>query len=682
VLELSGDERGAVAVLVAVLILPLMLVLAFAVDTGNWWTHKRHLQTQADAGAFAGAQGPWFPVCDEAGIESAARQYAGNLGTGYNRQYTNSSNVHALLNSTAFYENGGSDFSDVGTPCYTLEQASAGNPAFLDVKAAELDLANIFGSIPGFSSVKVHTHARVEIQSVLQEDAVRPLAVRNDALYKCAHVQLWTTTGDGHFDSKLGSEFTSYSRTELADTSTQFQITGTATMPMKTDGNAPNVAVQVLLGSEDCAHTDAYADPDDSEIGVNFINVYKPDQTVGDGDGPALSSVSMPPGLSGCNPDPYFTVHGCTAAVKAYVKFAPGAVTSGSQNAFVWISSDGTNFVPAVAATDADGLYWTAGVPIGGESGPHPITVKWKQTYGTIPGPGKNPKDCSKGGGCEGSFDVAQQSFSATEDEDAVNSGKISLVQIADDNGLYANSLVQGTTHHFTITVRVRGLQNSLPTDPPTIIKTDVQRSKRTGLIDCGQGNGASADADAIRYGCPSGVYIWTEGSACVSPDSDPVDCVWPIGGERRQQIVRAIKDRITSTATGYGDSPYACSAGGSHWNFYRESGTFDLANFIDPTDPRLLPLIITSPADLSGNVNGNAIPVRAIATFYVTGYDGQSNSDNGEGCENEAYPASGSSKFKIWGHWIKYVPLGGGIGNGQWCDPSKFGDCIAVLTQ
>ena len=71
-----SSERGAVAVLVALLILPLTLLLAFAVDTGHWWTHKRHLQTQADAAAFAGGFGPWFPTCNEAEIEAKARQYS------------------------------------------------------------------------------------------------------------------------------------------------------------------------------------------------------------------------------------------------------------------------------------------------------------------------------------------------------------------------------------------------------------------------------------------------------------------------------------------------------------------------------------------------------------------------------------------------------------------------------
>lgn len=652
-----AGERGAVAVLVAFLVLPMVLLGAFAIDTGNWWTHKRHLQTQADAGAFAGGQGPWFPTCDETTIEQNVAGYSG--GT-YNQQYQTSGSVHVLLNSTNYIDNGGSDFSDTGTPCDTLAKGDEDHPAFVDVKATELNLANLFGSIPGFSSVTAHTHARVEIQGVQEENAVRPVAVRNPALYKCAQAQLWTTTSDGKLASALGSPFTSFTRTVLSDTSTQFQISGTATMPSNGDSQAPHVAAQIILGNTGCAVTDTYADPPGT-YGVDFINIYKSGITVGGGNPPELGSVSMPPGLSNCSPDPYFATGGCDAVVKAYVTFAPGATTSGSgRNAFVTI-----NGVDASAATDAGGSYWTASVPVGGESGPNPIVIDWKQTFGTVPN-GKNPKDCSKGQGCSGSFGVAQQAFGATNDEDVTNSGDIDLVQIAADGNSYANSLVQGSTHDFTITVRVKGLENSQPTDPPMVLRNSNQNSKRTGLVDCGQGSGAQQDASAIVNGCPLGVYIWPEGTSCVLPDNDPIDCVEAIPGNRRQKIASAIKDRING----------ACN----HWNAYRDSGSFDINNYIQPGDPRLVPLIITEPADLAGNSNGDPIPVRAIATFYVTGYDG--GAGNGQGCANEPFPGKGSDKFQVWGHFIKYVPAGGGVGNGKGCDPSKFGDCIAVLTR
>ena len=146
------DEHGAVAVFVAVLMLPLVLLMAFAIDTGHWWTHERHLQTQADAGAFASGQGPWFPACDEAAIEKQALASGNNPGDysggSYNQQYQTSGSVHVVLNSADYYDKGGSNFSDGGTPCETLANADENHPAFVDVKATESNLANFFGASP------------------------------------------------------------------------------------------------------------------------------------------------------------------------------------------------------------------------------------------------------------------------------------------------------------------------------------------------------------------------------------------------------------------------------------------------------------------------------------------------------------------------------------------------------
>ena len=431
-------------------------------------------------------------------------------------------------------------------------------------------------------------------------------------------------------------------------------------MPSKADSEAPQVAVQVILGNSNCAVTDTFAEPAGS-AGVSFINVYKTGLTVGSTAPPALGGVSMPPGLSDCDPDPYFAVSGCTAVVKAYVIFGSGAKTTGSdKNAFITI-----NGVDAVAAKDADGEYWTAAVPVGGEAGPVPITIGWKQTFGQI-GAGNNPKDCTKGSGCSGTFDVAQQAFGATDDEDVTNSGPIDLVQVSDGNGLFANSLVEGTTHNFTITVRVKGLENSSPDgsagDPPQL-EPELE-ADRPGRLRPGKRGERRQGRDRQRLPA-RGLHL--AGGNAVRPSRRRSDRLRdPIAGNRRQKIASAIKDRI--------------NGGCNYWNAYRNSDSFDINNYIFPDDPRVLPMIITEPADLAGNSNGPPIPVRAIATFYVTGYDGADG--DGQGCSNEKFPGKGSDKFQVWGHWIKYVPVGGGIGNQQWCDPNKFGDCIAVLTQ
>ena len=56
VTESRGDERGVVAVLVAILAVFLIGLSAFTIDLGAAYVSKRNLQKAADAGALAGAQ--------------------------------------------------------------------------------------------------------------------------------------------------------------------------------------------------------------------------------------------------------------------------------------------------------------------------------------------------------------------------------------------------------------------------------------------------------------------------------------------------------------------------------------------------------------------------------------------------------------------------------------------------
>ena len=51
----------------------------FVIDVGNWWVHKRHLQTQADAAALAGAREFRFPACNDKAIVEEAVDYSGGV---------------------------------------------------------------------------------------------------------------------------------------------------------------------------------------------------------------------------------------------------------------------------------------------------------------------------------------------------------------------------------------------------------------------------------------------------------------------------------------------------------------------------------------------------------------------------------------------------------------------------
>ena len=95
-----SEQRGSVVVLFAFLLPVLLLALALAIDVGNWFVHKRHLQMQADAGALAGG-GVFRIPCSDAPILDETRNYAGDPGaaTPYNLQLapTQQANVHALV---------------------------------------------------------------------------------------------------------------------------------------------------------------------------------------------------------------------------------------------------------------------------------------------------------------------------------------------------------------------------------------------------------------------------------------------------------------------------------------------------------------------------------------------------------------------------------------------------------
>src|SRR4051812_18189638 len=83
--RLLRRERGQTTLMVAIAFPLLITFTAFAVDTANWWVHKRHLQAQADAAALAGAHAIAFP-CVQGTVEAATRLYSGDRTGDYNQQ--------------------------------------------------------------------------------------------------------------------------------------------------------------------------------------------------------------------------------------------------------------------------------------------------------------------------------------------------------------------------------------------------------------------------------------------------------------------------------------------------------------------------------------------------------------------------------------------------------------------
>ncbi len=176
-------ESGQVAVLFA-LLLPVILILSVVVvDIGNWYVHKKHLQTLVDAGAFAGATkfvGCSFqfgdPVAANEAIKAAALRYSGDTvrdPATLNLQVQEPNDVRVVLNSAQYWTDGlptdgvGLDYTfdhdndpltGGGDPC---------NSKTLDVKATDDDAPLIFGLFPLVVDPK--SKARVEIRQIKEQ---------------------------------------------------------------------------------------------------------------------------------------------------------------------------------------------------------------------------------------------------------------------------------------------------------------------------------------------------------------------------------------------------------------------------------------------------------------------------------------------------------------------------------
>ena len=123
---------------------------ASVIGIGNWYTHAKHLQTKADAAAFAGG-GAWDFPCGASGgpvdqaIEAQARAYVGPhtdatgtvRTTRYNPQVggVSANKVHVVLNGPDWYDND----SNPGATDWTSPTGSVCQSSVLDVKVTEDD---------------------------------------------------------------------------------------------------------------------------------------------------------------------------------------------------------------------------------------------------------------------------------------------------------------------------------------------------------------------------------------------------------------------------------------------------------------------------------------------------------------------------------------------------------------
>jgi hypothetical protein len=636
--DLTSREDGGIVVFAAMLMPVLLLFLAFTVDIGNWWVHKRHLQLQVDAAALAGGGlfGECFtdPVGANVAIQNEAARFGGAAGSSYNGQVGGATKgTITLLYQSKSYAAGSVPADDTETqgPCDT--------PSLMfDVKASEAGLPLIF-QFPGLSSVTaINAHARVQLKTVESQEGMLPVAVPD-----LRFTYVFATFVNEVTGASLGTV-----ELRRSGTSGSEQLWATpAGIPVDIASRDVGVRLRLVGGSDPSAacgqlYTECY--DLGSPNGVVHIHGWAT------GVAPAVQNAWLLPGS--CVPDAYFATGDCSAGIQAEVDLgANHPLTGAGVTAEVWASADGAGKYPLTPGGTTGLVTWTAlsGVPLAG-GGPHSVELNWswKQTSGTWNGltcTTKNNNPCK----AEGTFGAVQRGFVGIDGL----SGPLQRVQVFESGvtSSGSNSFRIGATHTLGISIAVKGSLEVQSGASDPVVELRVTGSQNQS-IDCDPA--ISNLADELEQGCGPAYKINTT-LTCPAYNAlwslpEPWECVKTQTGGAVGQVERGMKNRILGGAN-------TCTAP-INWPDYSVG------------DPRIVPLIITPFGSFGGSGN-DIVPVIDFGAFYVVGW-------NGDPCPG----AHSVPKGYIAGHFIKYAaPNPRGAGDTA-CALDAITPCIPVMTR
>lgn len=637
-------------VLVGLLLPVLMVLLALAVQIGNWWVHKRHLQTQVDAAALSAGQ--HFSECltspggtVQSNMETVAATYGGAT---YNPQVGGAAGRGTI---TMWYQRNaypppGRAPADAGV----AEGQDACTSAMFDVKATEASIPHIFSI--GLLPVDVYAHARVELRLLTTMKGLLPVAVP-DTRFDYAFA---TFVNEATGEVIAGP----IPMTKSGTTATGQQLWVTPSPPAVTI-SARDIGVRIRLvagpnPAADCGvlYTECYTEPADTTEGLVHIRGWS-------AGGGALAPVELHnvwllPGT--CNAHSYFSNVPCNSGIQAEVDFGDRPLSGPGITATVTANiGRATVDLTQGAAVGGTTYAWSAlgglGMP---EPAGYPITMSftWEQTSGSWRGNtcsdrGSNP--CKSSGTFEGEQPV-QRGFVAS----VANAGPIQQVDVF-ESGVStsgANSFERGTTHNLGVAIATAGTLRTQAEATAPIIYLRVTGS-RNQSIDCDPD--LPNLADEIENGC-NPAYTLNQALTCPAYNElwdlpQPWDCVKIQTGGSVGQVEHGMKQRILGGAS-------SCTAPINWPNF-------------GPDDRRIVPLMITPFGSFTGSGN-TIVPVIDFGAFYVMGW-------NGDPCPG----AVSVPKGFIAGHFIKYIPRnprGSGDARCFLTDPTKLTPCAAIMTR
>ena len=500
---LARNERGAIAVLFAVLTPALIFLFLLVIDVGNWYVHKRHLQMEVDAAALAG--GAYFGDCFSSDpsiagaandtIRNAATKYGGGAGSTYNVPGGGANaRIATLFNSRTFPVGGpGADDTETNGPCETPH-------LMLDVKQSEADVPFILGGlisafVPSAKTTidAINARARVELKKETIVQGSLPLAVPD---VDPRHV---TVT---FIDEATGSAIApALSLTKGSSVGGRNYWTGSASLAVPGDKKiGARIGVGGQAGTCNAAAGTGGSgfvcyDYESSGIGLAVV------QGVGSG-----GTVDAPKprvwATTSCTGSPFFSdvfvvapATTCAASVQAVLQTSSGTVGAASKKTFdATLTGAGTKPM----TFDSAAGYWTTGYvyALPPQGGPADVSLAWQSTTGT-----------------KQSYSKIQRVYSGSDD----GSGPVKDLALSTaTTTLGAPYTLSAGTH--TITARV-GLEGSL--DLTNAAQTTMLRltgGSRTSAIAC-DGPGAAEFRSAIINGCQTPYQL---NSAGVCPDPAP----------------------------------------------------------------------------------------------------------------------------------------------------------------
>jgi hypothetical protein len=524
----------------------------------------------------------------------------------------------------------------------------------LDVKMTETDL-------PWFMKAAnldfINATARISFQQLDRMSGMLPVGVPDVNPKKAAVTFINADTG-----AVLGTH--TLTRGTNSAGVTYWSNTGA---PLTLTTTADRIAVRVALSG---GATTTCGDPQvecydmGSTGGLVRIRTYPTTPAVAAGQAPKARSVFMLPGTCG---DGYFVskTASCTVGIRARMEFAPGVATTAQK---VTAVVGGTSYV--LTYDSVTQLWGSDAVAIAPAAGPLVANLAWEQTTGTV-----GTDTCRTGGGnkCTGTIADVHRVFSASP----ARSGPIVSVQVADQAGPYANSLPQGGSHDFVVTLGVQGnMEVGKPGDPPVVLRIGGGGSQNQ-TIDCDPNY--SQLKEELANGCRP-EYTRNTGQTCPAGASalwattQPWNCAAIQTGQAANQVPAGLNQRILGD-----EKPATCTAP-NRWPDLNGDGQPDY----QIGDPRIVPVFLVPYGSFSGSGSGT-VPVQDFAFFYVTGWTGQGGGFSNPCQGNGDDPVPGNDPASIVGHFIKYVqnPNNGGSGSLP-CDfdPGSLGGCVAVMTK